>query len=122
MLKETIAEMQNLLNKSVTDKNLSSENILSLSRELDNTVISYIKAKKSTVKINREKVYEDLFLKLCGGSYSRFAREISVDPGHLHRFLTKDVGGGKKLMWGIILFCKRRNLDFENYIEIKVVK
>ncbi len=119
MLKKKIADMQQQLNKSVTGENLSSESILSMSRELDNTVTRYVKKNRRGIKINREKVYSELFFKYCGGNYTLFARELSVDPSHLHRFLTKNVGGGKKLMWGIILFCKRRNLDFEGYIELK---
>ncbi len=47
MLKEKIADMQQKLNRSVTDENLSSESILSMSRELDSEMASYVKTDSS---------------------------------------------------------------------------
>ncbi len=65
------------------------------------------------MKVNRNKVYE-LMNKYCAGNYNRFGRELGVDPAHLHRFLKTGVGGGKKIVFGILKFCKSKNLDFSD--------
>jgi hypothetical protein len=69
------------------------------------------------MKLSREKI-TDLMNIYCCGKYNRFARELELDPAHLHRFLTKDIGGGKKVMAAVIMFCKKNELNFENYIEV----
>ncbi len=69
------------------------------------------------MKAKREKVAELMSI-YCEGNYNRFARELSIDPSHLHRFITTGVGGGKKLVGAIIKFCKEKELNFEEYIEI----
>lgn len=66
---------------------------------------------------NRDKAYE-LMKTYCADNYNRFARELGVDPSHLHRFLTTGVGGGKKLVGAIMKFCIQKQLNFEEYIEI----
>ncbi len=62
------------------------------------------------MKLNREKVSE-LMNNYCAGNYNRFGRELGVDPAHLHRFIKTGVGGGKKIVFGIIKFCKEKNID-----------
>ena len=57
------------------------------------------------MKLIRIKVAE-LMSTYCSGNYNRFARELEIDPSHLHRFLTTEVGGGKKLVGAILKFCK----------------
>jgi hypothetical protein len=42
----------------------------------------------------RDKAYE-LMKTYCADNYNRFARELGVDPSHLHRFLTTGVGVDK---------------------------
>lgn len=69
------------------------------------------------MKIKRQKATE-LMNTYCAGNYTRFARELGVDPSQLYRFLSTGVGGGKKLAGGIIKFCKEKGLDFEEYIEL----
>lgn len=73
------------------------------------------------MKGNREKTME-LMQTYCEGNYNRFARELEVDPSHLHRFITTGVGGGKKLVGAVIRFCKLKSLNFEEYIDIYDVK
>ncbi len=70
------------------------------------------------MKIKREKVYNELFKGLCKGNCNRFAREMSVDPAHLYRFLTAGTGGGRKIIGGVVKFCMKNGLDFKEYIEI----
>ncbi len=74
------------------------------------------KNNNSDMKINREKV-KVLMNKYCEGNCHRFARELGVQPAHLHRFLNTSVGGGKKIVFGIIKFCREKRLDFNDYIE-----
>ncbi len=69
------------------------------------------------MRAKREKV-ADLMNIYCDGNYNRFARELGIDPSHLHRFITSEIGGGKKLVGAIIKFCKDKGLNFEEYIEI----
>lgn len=69
------------------------------------------------MKAIREKVAE-LMTTYCEGNYNRFARELGIDPSHLHRFITSDVGGGKKLVGSVIKYCQKNGLNFEDYIEI----
>ncbi len=71
MLKKRIAEMQQELGKFVTEENLASESVLRISRELDNEVVKYLKKGRQAMKINREKVYKELFLEYFGGNYMR---------------------------------------------------
>lgn len=73
------------------------------------------------MKANREKTMK-LMQSYCEGNYNRFARELGLDPSHLHRFITTGVGGGKKLVGAIIRFCKLKKLNFEEYIDIYDVK
>ncbi len=77
--------------------------------------------KKSVVKkkpqISSEKISE-LMKRFCGGNYNRFARELGVDPSHLHRFLKTGAGGGKKVIFGIAKFCKEKEVDFYDYLEM----
>ena len=68
------------------------------------------------MRVNRLKV-EELMSTYCSGNYNRFARELEIDPSHLHRFITTGVGGGKKLLGAIMKFCKLKGLNFEEYIE-----
>lgn len=69
------------------------------------------------MKLNREKVTE-LMYEYTNGNYSRFARQLNVDPSHLHRFLKSDIGGGKKIVGAVMKFCKEKGLSFEDYIDL----
>lgn len=52
----------------------------------------------------------------CGGNYNRFARELGIDPGHLHRFLKSGVGGGKKIIFGLMDYCQKNGIDYRQYL------
>lgn len=67
--------------------------------------------------VKRQKLVE-LMETYFSGNYNRFARELSVDPSHLHRFINSGVGGGKKIVGATIRFCKLNGLNYEEYIEI----
>lgn len=69
------------------------------------------------MKAKRDEVFQ-LMRTYCNGSYNRFARELEVDPAHLYRYLNTGVGGGKKIIGAVIRFCRKNQLDFEEYIEI----
>lgn len=69
------------------------------------------------MEIKRDKVME-LMKTYCEGNYNRFAREMGVDPAHLHRFLNTGVGGGKKIISGIIKFCREKNINEFDYFDI----
>lgn len=69
------------------------------------------------MKAKREKITELMSI-YCEGNYNRFARELKIDPSHLHRFVTTGVGGGKKLVGAIIRFSREKGLNFEEYIEL----
>ncbi len=68
------------------------------------------------MKINREKLNEMMQI-YCAGNYNRFGRELGVDPAHLHRFLKTGVGGGKKIVFGILKFCKEKNINSDVYFD-----
>lgn len=68
------------------------------------------------MNLNREKLKE-LMETYCN-NYNRFAREMGVDPSHLYRFLNTGVGGGTKLIGGVIKFCKAKQLKYEEYIDL----
>lgn len=69
------------------------------------------------MEANREKIRQ-LMQDYCNGNYNRFAREMGVDPSHIHRFITTGVGGGKKLISGIIKFCNDKKLNFNDYLDL----
>lgn len=69
------------------------------------------------MKLKRDSVKE-LMKKYYDGNYNRFAREIGVDPTHLHRFLKTGIGGGAKLIGSVMKFCKDRQLNFEEYVDL----
>lgn len=71
------------------------------------------------MRLNREKVAQ-LMAVYCGGNYNRFGRELGIDPSHLHRFLTSGIGGGKKLIGAVMIFCKKNKLNFEDYLECEI--
>ena len=52
----------------------------------------------------------------CNGNYNLFARELGLDPGHLHRFLNTGVGGGKKMIFGLMYFCSKYGLDYRKFM------
>lgn len=54
----------------------------------------------------------------CYGNYNQFSRELGVDPAHLYRFLNTGVGGGKKMIFGLMDFCEKNHLNYKNYFEI----
>lgn len=66
---------------------------------------------------NREKTRR-LLNEYYGGNYNKFAKELELDPSHLHRFLTEGVGGGKKLIGAIIKFCNNKKLNFIDYVDL----
>jgi transposase InsO family protein len=68
------------------------------------------------MKVNRDKTIQ-LMNEYCAGNYTRFARELGVDPSHIHRYLKNDIGGGKKIVGAVINFCKSRGINFEDYID-----
>ncbi len=69
------------------------------------------------MEAKREKIFE-LMEQYYDGNYNRFAKELEVDPSHLYRFLTTGIGGGKKIIGAVLKFCKKNDLDFEDYISI----
>lgn len=69
------------------------------------------------MKLRKEKV-KKLMEEYCDSNYNRFARELGADPSHLHRYITKGIGGGKKLIGGVMKFCKEKHLDYTDYIEL----
>lgn len=79
--------------------------------------LKYIIGSWSRLRANQNKIFELMNI-YCNGNYNRFGRELKVDPSHLHRFINTGVGGGKKLVGAIIKFCKEKELDFEDYIDI----
>lgn len=68
-------------------------------------------------RLSREKMM-DLMKFHCKGNYNQFGRELGVDPAHLYRFLTTGVGGGKKIIFGLMDFCEKNQLNYKNYIEL----
>lgn len=69
------------------------------------------------MELYKDKVTE-LMHDYCGGNYNRFARELGVDVSQLYRFIKTGVGGGSKVIGGVIRFCKEKNLNFEDYVHI----
>lgn len=66
--------------------------------------------------LNRNKLIELLKTEF-DGNYSKLARELGIDISHLYRFLNTGVGGGRKMLVSVIALCKRRGLNFDNYLE-----
>lgn len=69
------------------------------------------------MSINREKLVE-LMNTYCNGNYNRFARELGVNPAHLHRFISTGVGGGTMLIGSVMRFCQEKGLDFGEYVKV----
>ncbi len=69
------------------------------------------------MKARRDKLIE-LMNNYCNGNYHKFARDLGIDPSHLYRYINTGIGGGTKMIGSVIKFCKRNNLDFEEYIEL----
>ena len=69
------------------------------------------------MKLKKEKV-KKLMEEYCDVNYNRFAREMGVDLSHVHRYITKGIGGGAKLIGGVMKFYKEKHLDYTDYIEL----
>lgn len=67
-------------------------------------------------QLSKEKMNE-LMLAQCRGNYNLFGRELGIDPAHLYRFLTTGVGGGKKMIFSLMDFCAKKNLDYRQYFD-----
>lgn len=67
--------------------------------------------------INREKTVAFMQSDF-DGNYNRFAKELQVDPSHLHRFLKTGIGGGRKLTGALIKYCNDHDIDFKKYIDL----
>ncbi len=67
-------------------------------------------------RLSKEKMME-LMKMQCSGNYNRFGRELGVDPAHLYRFLNTGVGGGKKMIFGLMDFCDKNNLNYRNFFD-----
>lgn len=66
------------------------------------------------MKLNMEKVRE-LMESTCKGRYAEFSRMLSVDTGHVHRYLTKEIGGGLKVGTAIMKYCRDNGLNVYEY-------
>ncbi len=66
-------------------------------------------------QLDKEKMM-NLMKTQCNGNYNLFARELGLDPGHLHRFLNTGVGGGKKMIFGLMDFCGKYGLDYRMFM------
>ena len=66
-------------------------------------------------QLDKDKMQELMKLQ-CRGNYNLFARELGIDPGHLHRFLNSGVGGGKKMIFSLMDYCARNGLDYRPYL------
>ena len=66
-------------------------------------------------QLNRAAMIE-LMRTRCDGNYNRFARELGVDPGHLYRFLNTGVGGGKKIIFGLMDYCMKNDIDYRSHL------
>jgi hypothetical protein len=69
------------------------------------------------MKLKKDKV-NDLLQMYFNENNSKFARAIGVDHTHLQHFLNTGIGGGRVLIGGIYKFCKEKDLNFEDYVEI----
>ena len=70
-----------------------------------------------TNRLNKDKI-KDLMNSHCMGNYNKFSRELGVDPAHLYRFLNTGVGGGKKIIFSLMDYCKKNKLDYKKYIDL----
>lgn len=61
---------------------------------------------------------QELMKTRCQGNYNQFSRELGVDPAHLYRFLNTGVGGGKKIIFSLMDYCERNNLDYKKYLDL----
>lgn len=68
-------------------------------------------------KLSQHKMME-LMKSHCNSNYNQFSRELGVDPAHLHRFLNTGIGGGKKMILGLIDYCEKNSLNYKNYFEL----
>jgi hypothetical protein len=69
-----------------------------------------------TARLSKEKMMELMKIQ-CSGNYNRFGRELGVDPAHLYRFLNTGVGGGKKMIFGLMDFCDKNNLNYRTFFD-----
>lgn len=67
-------------------------------------------------QLSREKM-SALMKAHCNGNYNLFGRELGVDAGHLYRFLNTGVGGGKKVMLGLMDYCIKNKLDYHAFFD-----
>lgn len=67
-------------------------------------------------RLNKDKMME-LMMSQCNGNYNRFGRELGVDTAHLYRFLNSGVGGGKTMIFSLMNFCEKNNLDYRKFFD-----
>jgi hypothetical protein len=67
-------------------------------------------------QLNKEKMM-DLMMTQYSGNYTRFGRELGIDPGHLYRFLNDGIGGGKTMIFSLMNLCDKNNLDYRVFFD-----
>jgi len=60
----------------------------------------------------------DLMKEHGNNSYHYFARILGVEVAQLHRILNHNSEAGAKFLGCLMRFCKKRGLNFEEYVTI----
>jgi hypothetical protein len=66
------------------------------------------------MKLNRGKVRE-LMNNTCYGSYAEFGRMLGIDIAHIHKYLTSEIGGGKKVCTAVMKYCRDHGLNVYDF-------
>ena len=53
----------------------------------------------------------------CSDNYTKFGRDLGLNPAFLHSYLKTGVGEDKKLVYALMDFCDKRHLNYLNYFE-----
>jgi hypothetical protein len=69
------------------------------------------------MRLRKDKVIE-LMNTQFKGNYNQFSKTLGLDVGHLHKYLIKDIGGGKKLIGAVMKYCRDNGLDVFEYVEL----
>jgi hypothetical protein len=69
------------------------------------------------MKLKRDKVNE-LQQIYFNGNNSKFAKAIGVDHANLQLFLSTGIGDDRTLIVSIYKFCKEKELNLVDYVEI----
>lgn len=53
------------------------------------------------------------------GSFTKFANDMGIENSHLHKFITRGIGGGKVVWSKLYYYCRQKNISFTQFLRLE---